>query len=319
MLSVSMSNHEHITIDCGYLRPRLAAAYLRVAGDEAAFVETNTSRATPVLLDALAQRGLHPEDVRYIIVTHAHLDHAGGAGALVRACPNATLLAHPRAARHLIDPTKLVASAAKVYGEERFRALYGVLDPIPSERVRVLEDRAKVELGDATLQFFHVRGHANHHFVVLDPAIDAVFTGDAFGLRYPDLQRPGPFAFPSTSPTDFDALEARRAVDRIAGLGVRSALLTHFGEVRELDAVAAQLRGWIDISEFALDAAAEGDLSGAAMERSIAATLWEAFERAARAQGMTLDVRDRDMLRLDVELNAQGIALAAVRRRGGAS
>src|SRR3954471_23425092 len=117
-----MAAPEIHTIDCDYIYPRFAAAYLRVAGDEAAFVETNTSHAAPKLLAALASRGMRPEQVRWVIVTHVHLDHAGGAGAIMRACPNATLLAHPRAARHIVDPSKLVASATKVYGAERFQA-----------------------------------------------------------------------------------------------------------------------------------------------------------------------------------------------------
>jgi glyoxylase-like metal-dependent hydrolase (beta-lactamase superfamily II) len=313
-----MSTHDVITVDCEYLRPGLAAAYLRVAGDEAAFVETNTAHAAPKLLGALERRGLRPEQVRWIIVTHAHLDHAGGAGALMRACPNATLLAHPRAARHLIDPSKLVASATKVYGEDRFRELYGILEPVPAERVRSLDDGAQVSLGDASLRFLHVRGHANHHFVVHDPAIDAVFTGDAFGLVYPSLQRPGPFAFPSTSPTDFDPIEARRAIDRIMGLGARVALLTHFGEVRALDAVAAQLRRWIDISEDALEDAVSADISGQSMERVISGTLWAAFERLADAAGLELTADDRALLELDVGLNAQGIAWVADKRRAAA-
>jgi glyoxylase-like metal-dependent hydrolase (beta-lactamase superfamily II) len=300
-----------VTIDCDYLYPRFAAAYLRVAGDEAAFVETNTAHAAPKMLAALADRGMRPEQVRWVIVTHVHLDHAGGAGAIMRACPNATLLAHPRAVRHLTDPSKLVASATKVYGEDRFRALYGTIEPVPAERVRALDDGAEVEIDGQTLRFLHTRGHANHHFVVHDTALDAVFTGDAFGLYYPALQRPGPFAFPSTSPTDFDAAEARKAIDRIAALGVKAALLTHYGEVRQIEIVAAQLKDWIDLSEAALVEAAASDLAGEAMEKSIAAKLWAAFE-----QRLALTAEDREMLRLDVELNAQGLAWAATKRRG---
>ena len=202
-----MPGHSRQTIDCDYLYPRYAAAYLRIAGDEAAFIEANTGHAAPRLLDTLARSALRPEQVRWVIVTHVHLDHAGGASALMRACPNATLLAHPRAVRHLVDPSKLVASATAVYGAERFRELYGNVDPIDAARVRALDDGESVALGDCDLRFVHTRGHANHHFVVHDPALDAVFTGDAFGLSYPALQRAGRFAFPSTSP---DRLRPRR-------------------------------------------------------------------------------------------------------------
>ena len=304
-----------VTVDCDYIRPRFAAAYLRVAGGEAAFVETNTALAAPRLLDALAATGIPREAVRWVIVTHVHLDHAGGAGAIMRACPNATLLAHPRAARHLVDPSKLVASALSVYGEARFRDLYGTIEPVPAERVRSLDDGAEVEIGGDALRFHHVRGHANHHFVVHDPALDTVFTGDAFGLVYPALQRPGPFAFPSTSPTDFDPAEARASIDRILGLGTRSALLTHYGEIQALGAVASQLRAWLDISEAELDKAISSELGGSALESAIERSLAEAFERFGTAWGLAVTDEDRELVKLDLELNAQGIAWAASKRR----
>src|SRR5690606_24875289 len=206
------------TIDSGYVRPGFAACYLRIQGDEAAFVETNTSHAVPRLLDALREEGMAPEQVRWIVVTHVHLDHAGGAATLLQACPNATLVAHPRAVRHLVDPTRLVQSSKAVYGEEVFQQLYGEIPAAPADRVRAVEDGETLELGDAVFRFLHVRGHANHHVVVHDPARDTEYTGDAFGLAYPYLQRAGRFVFASTSPTDFDGPAAKESVDRILGL-----------------------------------------------------------------------------------------------------
>ena len=122
--------HSRTTIDCDFA-PRFTCAYLRVANDECAFIEAHTSLAVPKLLAALTAAGKHVQDVKYVVVTHAHLDHAGGAGTLLSHLPNATLLAHPRAARHLIDPAKLIASATSVYGAERFAKLYGSISPIP--------------------------------------------------------------------------------------------------------------------------------------------------------------------------------------------
>jgi glyoxylase-like metal-dependent hydrolase (beta-lactamase superfamily II) len=217
--------------------------------------------------------------------------------------------------RHLIDPSKLVASATHVYGEARFRELYGEVEPVPAERVRAVEDGETVPLGDATLRFLHVRGHANHHMIVHDPARDAVFTGDAFGLVYPALQRPGPFAFPSTSPTDFDPGEARAAVRRILELRARSAYLTHFGEVTAIDAVAAQLVAWLDVSEVLLDEAVSGDRRGEALVRAVEAELRDRFEGFARDAGFTPTAQDFALVGLDLELNAQGIAWTAARRR----
>jgi glyoxylase-like metal-dependent hydrolase (beta-lactamase superfamily II) len=296
------------------MAPGVAAAYLRVQGDEAAFVETNTAHAVPKLLAALDQEGLAPEQVRWVIVTHVHLDHAGGASALMRALPNATLLAHPRAARHLVDPSKLVASALAVYGAAQFAKLYGTIEPIDADRVRSLDDGATVPLGDATLRFLHTRGHANHHFIVYDPAREAVFTGDTFGLVYPRLQRARRFAFPSTSPTDFDAALAHASVDIVRETGARRACLTHFGEIEDMDVVAAQLHRWLDLSGALVDLATE--LDPAAAEPTIRARLDEEMTRAAEASGVSLDQEDRALLELDLALNAQGLALAASKRRG---
>lgn len=306
-----MSQQRLVTIDTDYMMPGLAACYLRVQGDEAAFIETNTTRAVPRLLAALEAEKLAPEQVRWIVVTHVHLDHAGGASALLAACPNATLVAHPRAARHLIDPSRLVSSAEAVYGKERFAALYGTIEPAPAQRVRTVEDGEVLAFGDAELRFLHTRGHANHHFVVHDPARDTVFTGDTFGLVYPRLQRAGRFAIASTSPTDFDAGEARRSVDRILGLGTKTACPTHFGEVDRLEVIARQLHRWIDLSESLLGEAKR--LPAAEAERELTTRLWTEMERQAAGVGLVLDEGDRELLGLDVELNAQGLVFAASR------
>ncbi|AKF09016.1 MBL fold metallo-hydrolase [Sandaracinus amylolyticus] len=303
-------NPRLVTVDCDYVMPGLACAYLRVQGDEAAFVETNTAHAAPKLMDALAREGLAAEQVRWIVVTHVHLDHAGGTSALAKLCPNATVLAHPRAAKHLIDPAKLVASATQVYGADTFAKLYGTIEPIDAPRVRALDDGATFELGRsgdaATLRVLHTRGHANHHFVVHDPARDTVYTGDTFGLVYPHLQRAGRFAFPSTSPTEFDAAAARESIDRIVALGTRTVCPTHFGEVDRIEEIADQLRWWIDVSERAMRESAT--LDDGALEPAILAALEAAMEQALARRGLVADEDDRKLLPFDLALNAQGLA-----------
>ncbi len=312
--------HLRHTIDCEPSQPGYVAAYLREAGESCMFVEAYTSRARPLLLGALAERGRRPEDVRWVLVTHAHLDHAGGAGALLAACPNATLLAHPRAARNLIDPTKLVASATAVYGEARFREIYGTIEPIAAERVQALEDGATFELGDATLRVHHTAGHAKHHFVVDDPATATVFTGDTFGLVYPALQGRGRLAFPSTSPTDFDPAEARKSVAKVLSLAEPTACPTHFGEVDGLEAIAEQMRSWIDRAEAWLEEATASDRPVAELEETLTARWRAALEDEARSRGLVLGVAEWRGLGLGAELKAQGIALLAAKRRkeGGA-
>jgi glyoxylase-like metal-dependent hydrolase (beta-lactamase superfamily II) len=296
------------TIDCDYTAPRYAAAFLRVEGDEAAFIETNTSHAVPKLLAALAAEGLAPSAVRWVVVTHVHLDHAGGAGALAALCPQATVLAHPRAARHLRDPARLVAGARAVYGDRRFDELYGEIAPVAPERVRELADGDVFPLGTTQLRALHTRGHAKHHLVVDDPAAGAVFTGDTFGLAYPDLQRAGTFAFASTSPTDFEPDEALASIDRVLGTGARVACLTHFGELTDLVGAAEQLRRWVELSARLVE---QARASGPEAASHVAVALREAMAAQAARIGLALTDDDWRLLALDLDLNAQGLLHAA--------
>jgi len=306
--------HVH-TIDCDYMdAPGVAAAYLLVDGDEAAFVETCTSRSVPRLLAALESAGLTPEQVRYVVITHIHLDHAGGAGALMAVCPHATLLAHPKAAPHAVDPTRIVAGASEVYGADRFEELYGTITPVPAARVRALDDGDEVPFGSGVLRFVHTRGHANHHFVVVAPQADAVFTGDAFGIVYPALQDAGLFAFPSTSPTDFDPAAAHAAVDAILATGMGRAFPTHFGEQRDLTGMATQLHELLDAHAAILEQADADGLEGEALDAFCQARVRSAFDSKVQAAGLEHHP-DLGLLDLDVDLNAQGVAFALAKRR----
>ena len=306
-------NHIH-TIDSHYLdRERFAAVYLVVDGDEAAFVDNNTSRALPRLLAALDDAGLEPEQVRYLIVTHVHLDHAGGTSALAEACPNATVIAHPRAARHIVDPAKLVASATAVYGAERFEQLYGTIEPVPASRVREMQDEESLELGRRTLRFLHTRGHANHHFCIVDEDAGAIFTGDAFGLHYPDLQGPGTFAVPSTSPTDFDAELARESIRRLVSLAPAVMYPTHFGAVTDIGPSAEQLIRHLDFAEQVMLDAFGSDLPDDALEGYVKSRIVDYFTGLLDRHGVGADAWE--LVELDIGLNAQGIAFAANKRR----
>ena len=311
------TEHSRVTVDCDVIA-QFTGAYLRLAGSECAFIEAHTSHAVPKLLAALRDAGKKPEDVRWVVVTHAHLDHAAGAGALLKACPNATLLAHPRAARHLIDPSKLVASATSVYGQERFAELYGTIDPIPAARVRALEDGATFELGDATLQVLHTAGHANHHFVVHDPRLECVYTGDSFGLVYPAIQGRGRFAIASTSPTNFDAGEARKSLKRILELKTKFACLTHFDAFSDVADIGAQVGEWIDRAEAWVDSAAKGDEPVEQMTTRLMHAWKAAVVAESDRRGLGFGDDAFRLLALDLELNAQGLAFVAAARRGAA-
>ncbi|HXN33895.1 MAG TPA: MBL fold metallo-hydrolase [Polyangiaceae bacterium] len=301
-----MTRHARFTIDAD-ITPRFTACYLRVAGDECAFIEAHTAHAVPRLLSTLALQGKKRQDVRWVVLTHAHLDHAAGASALLAACPNATLLAHPRAAKNLVDPERLIQGATAVYGERRFRELYGTVTPIPEERVRALLDGDRFELGGATLSVWHTFGHAYHHFVVDDPAIETVYAGDTFGLVYPALQDHGRFAIPSTSPTGFHAAEARKSLDKVLSLGRRYVCPTHFDAYEDAQTIAVQVRRFIDRAGAWVEEAARGEEPAAAMEAGFVS----AWQKAIAEEAPHFGPKENAFLAHDVRLNAQGLAYAA--------
>ena len=304
------------TIDSGYLgNDRHTAAYLVREGDRAFFVETNTNRAVPRLLAALQHEGLPPEAVDYVIITHVHLDHAGGAASLMQACPNATLIAHPRAAPHMVDPSRLVASSRKVYGDETFERIYGDIQPISEERVRIMDDGAQLSVGDRELTFIYTRGHANHHFVVHDSGSNGVFTGDAFGIVYPDLQSGGLLAFPSATPTDFDAEEAKRSLEAVVQTGAERVFLTHYGAHEGLAAIAACLHEQLDVYGKIVDELYASDEEDAALDAVAGARVRALFEDLLRGSPFDNDPDVRAFIEADVALNGQGLAFAAKKRR----
>ena len=182
-----MPEHGIHAIDTGYVRPGFDAAYLVVEAGRGAFIDCATNHSVPVLLAALAQAGLAPADVDWLVLTHVHLDHAGGAGALMRHLPNARLVAHPRAAPHMVDPARLAAGATAVYGEAEFARHYGELVPVPSGRVVVAADGHEVDLAGRALRCIDTPGHARHHQCVWDARSRSWFTGDTFGLSYREL------------------------------------------------------------------------------------------------------------------------------------
>ncbi len=302
-----------VTIDTDYAdMPGVAAAYLLREGDRAAFVETNTTHAVPQLLEALRAEGLSPEQVEYVIITHVHLDHAGGAGALMQACPQATLIAHPRAAPHAIDPSRLIHSAREVYGEA-FDRLYGEILPIDEARVRTVDDGETLAFGERPLTFLHTRGHANHHFCVLDG--DAIYTGDSFGIVYPALQKHGLFAFPSTTPTDFDAEAAHAALDRIVGIGAAVAYPTHFGAQTDLAGIAEQLHRQLDRYASWVEQGDASGRDGQELDDWCVAQVNALFEEELERIGLAGTREAKPVWELDAALNAQGVAFAIRKRR----
>jgi glyoxylase-like metal-dependent hydrolase (beta-lactamase superfamily II) len=305
-----------VTIDCNYVMPKVAAAYLLRAGDKACFIDNNTNYAVPALLAALKENNYKPEDVSHIIITHVHLDHAGATGLLLSHCPHAIVVAHPRAAPHVINPTRLVESARSVYGAENFHKLYGEILPVPESRVYIPADGEIMQVGDRELEFIYTRGHANHHFVILDKKSKSIFTGDSFGIAYPLLQHGSrPFLFPSTSPTDFDAAEARISYNKIVATGAERAYPTHFDTWSDMKGGHAMLMAAMYEIEGLFNELAAGDLAGEAAYRFAFAGFKKFFDRELSARGIHLAKAEEDILGMDIDLNAQGLAFAAQRAR----
>ncbi|MBF0107923.1 MAG: MBL fold metallo-hydrolase [Magnetococcales bacterium] len=224
--------HGITRIDTHYIRPGLAGSWLVIENGRAALIETGPELAVPRILDALARKGISRENVEAVMVTHVHLDHAGGAGLLLQHLPNARLYVHPKGARHLIDPSRLLASARTVYGEERFSMILGGLTPAPAARTVTPADGERFFLSGREMVFLHTPGHANHHLVVWDPTSRGIFSGDALGISYRELDGPGGrFLFPATTPVQLDPRANLESIDRMIALKPERLHLTHFDSI----------------------------------------------------------------------------------------
>lgn len=301
-------------IETGLYRPGLAACYLVRAGDRLAFVETGSARSVPRMLAVVSALGLTPEAVDYVIPTHVHLDHAGGAGNLMARCPNARLVIHPKGADHMIDPSRLVAGATAVYGEEEFTRHFDTLTPIPAERVIVAEDSMVIELDGRPLTFIDTPGHANHHGCIFDEHTRGWFVGDTFGIAYAELHTPGgPFLFAPTTPVAFDPDAWQKSLDRLMDLDPKAVYLTHYGRLDDPQALEDELRRNIrDFTELAL---AEEDKEQAGRSKRLQEGVAEQLITRAGHQGCALDShRIREVLAVDIALNAQGLEVWLARR-----
>lgn len=314
-----MSHPDSITtIDCQYMSPMQVASYLLVDEGRAAFVDNNTNNAVPLLLKALEEQGLGPEDVEQAIVTHIHLDHAGGTGKLVEACPNATVLAHPNAVRHLVDPERLVKSSRRVFGETIFDELFGEVQPVPEDRIRSVADGEVIKLGNRDLKYTHTRGHAEHHFIIHDLETNSLFTGDMFGLSYPPLQRGSrPYVVVVCPPPEFDPQAWRETVNVIVDAGADRLYPTHFG-VCEKDVIepgAEELLRTIDTMEAIMDEVANNDLEGDALTEFCEARVRESITQELERCGVPMDADTEYYGYLEVGLNTQGVAYHGRKRR----
>jgi len=306
--------HGIYAIDTDYLRPQLAAMHLIVENDRAAFVDTGCNSALPNALAALEELGIARGNVDYVIPTHVHLDHAGGAGAMMQVFPNAQLIVHPRGVRHMVDPSRLLAGTIGVYGVEATRRLYGEVQPVPADRIREATHGLRVELSGRELLCLDTPGHARHHIALVDGKSGHIFAGDSFGISYrqtdvDDRQ----FIFLTATPVQFDPGPMHASLDLLASYRPQAVYLTHFGQIREIAAKVPALHRLVD----AHVAIAEREKSaGSDRQARIRAEIAELLIDEVNRFGCRLPVAEvLEVYANDLDLNAQGLEVWLESRR----
>jgi glyoxylase-like metal-dependent hydrolase (beta-lactamase superfamily II) len=288
--------HEVFQIDtrmAGY--DGITAGYL-IRGDRPCLVETGTAPSAPVVRDALAALGIGPGDLATVVVTHIHLDHAGGAGDIAAMFPAAQIIVHQRGARHLADPSRLMAGARLVYGAA-LEQLFGVLAPVPAERIVALDDTGTVDLGGGRrLDSHYSPGHAKHHVGLVDSDTGDLYVGDAAGVYMPDTGD----VRPATPPPDFDLAAALASIRKFAALRPARLMFSHYGPVEQvsetLDRSVEEINVWVEETRQARTAGLDLDHAVAMVrDRTLdryAATspdadpaLAERFERVSSVRG----------------------------------
>lgn len=282
-----------------------AAAYLMLQDGKAAFIEAGTTHAVPSFMRALEEEGLTEDDVLYVMPTHVHLDHAGGAGRLMELCPNAQLVIHPRGAFHMRDPSKLLAGAEGVYGKERVAETYGELVPVDEERIIVAEDNYQLDFNGRELLFMDTPGHAKHHYCIYDETSKGVFSGDTFGLSYRQFDTADDiFIFPTTTPVQFDPVALKASIERIAALKPERIFLTHYGMIEDIQPFVKRLHDLID----ALVSMAHEHQHSSNRTADISRDMLECFKSEVQQSGTKLSESEIDaLLAADIALNTAGL------------
>ena len=317
MAQYQQLNDDIICIDTEQQRPGLAASYLIGHAGRYAFIDTGTSRSAPSLLRVLDDQGIGRGQVDYVMPTHVHLDHAGGAGALMQALPNARLVIHPRGARHMIDPGKLIAGAAAVYGSEGVRRMYGEVVPVAAARVVVAEvgagREATFDLGGRPLLLVDAPGHARHHYAIWDALSRGWFTGDSFGVSYREFDWDGRhYLIPTTTPVQFDPPAWLQTLEWLLAESPKYMYLTHYGRVGGVAALAQTLRD--SLGAYQRIAREQADTPDRHAHLTAALVNYHLDELSLLDHPMP-EIRARQLLAFDTELNAQGLEVWLARQQ----
>ncbi|MDI2586816.1 MBL fold metallo-hydrolase [Psychrobacillus sp. NEAU-3TGS] len=272
--------------------------------EELTIVETSASPSIKYVKEGLKVLGISLDEVKYIIVTHIHLDHAGGAGLLMQDCPNAKVVVHPKGARHLADPSRLITGAKAVYGD-KFSGLFEPILPIAEERLIVKGEGETLEIGpNCQLLFLDTPGHANHHFSIYDPISNGMFTGDTVGVRYPQLVPDNVHLFlPSTSPNQFNPDAMQRAMDGMEEMQLDTIYFGHYGMTNDPAEVFRQVSTWLKVY---VDEAKTVYAEQKGYE-VLAERLESLVREHLRGLGIPDDHEVYSILQLDIEVSAMGL------------
>ncbi|TMU87966.1 MBL fold metallo-hydrolase [Bacillus sp. BHET2] len=268
-------------------------------------IETSASPSIPHLKKGLSKLNINLEDIQYIILTHIHLDHAGGAGLFLEECPNAKVIVHPKGRRHLVDPGRLIAGAKAVYGE-KFNELFDPIVPIPEDRMLVMEHEEKLTLSNScTLTFYHTPGHANHHFSIFDSVSNGMFTGDTCGIQYTVGSKH--FYFPSTSPNQFNPDEMKNSIRMYKDLKLDRLYFGHYGVTEEVSFALSEVEKGLD---FFMEKSRETFSSHSTIEdnvEAITSVLFNLTKSKMIQKGVDPENPIFQLLLLDMNVSAMGI------------
>ena len=300
--------HDIYSVDAEYVRPKHAAIHLILENGRVAFVDTGCNDSIPNALRALDELGVSVDSVDYVMLSHIHLDHAGGAGTMMKLFPNARLVVHPRGAWHMAKPARLMESVATVYGIEETRRLYGEVLPIDASRIIEATHETSIDLAGRKLLCLDAPGHAKHHIAIVDSKSGHIFSGDIFGLSYPELDTDGrQFVFPTTTPVQFDPQAMHASIEMLMSYRPQAIYLTHFGQTCDVADKALDLHRMIDAH---VAIALREKKAGAERHARIRVGLDELLLEETKRFGCRL--ADADVLKVfdaDLELNTQGLVV----------
>jgi glyoxylase-like metal-dependent hydrolase (beta-lactamase superfamily II) len=300
--------HDIYSVDAEYVRPKHAAIHLILENGRVAFVDTGCNDSIPNALRALDELGVSVDSVDYVMLSHIHLDHAGGAGTMMKLFPNARLVVHPRGAWHMAKPARLMESVATVYGIEETRRLYGEVLPIDASRIIEATHETSIDLAGRKLLCLDAPGHAKHHIAIVDSKSGHIFSGDIFGLSYPELDTDGrQFVFPTTTPVQFDPQAMHASIEMLMSYRPQAIYLTHFGQTCDVAGKALDLHRMIDAH---VAIALREKKAGAERHARIRVGLDELLLEETKRFGCRL--ADADVLKVfdaDLELNTQGLVV----------